>query len=57
MKVLLSSLKISSGANQKKKEKNVGAGNIEKGIEPRVYHNLLQELCVNDRESHFSLFV
>ena len=34
MKVLLSSLKISSGANQKKKEKNVGAGNIEKGIEP-----------------------
>ena len=36
MKVLLSSLKISSGANQKKKEKNVGAGNIEKGIEPRV---------------------
>ena len=30
---------------------------IEKRIEQGVYHNLLQEMRVNDRESNFRLFV
>ena len=38
---LLFSFKISSGANQMKKEKDVGAGNTRKKIEQGVYHNLL----------------
>ena len=50
-------LKLSSGANQKKKEKDVGKEIIKKRIEQRVYHNSLQEMRVNDRESHFMLFV
>ena len=41
--VLLFSVKLSSGANQKKKEKQEGTGNIKKITEQGVYHN------VNDR--------
>ena len=52
------SLKLSLGANQKKKEKRAGAGKIFlKRIEQGVYHNLLQEIRVNDRELHFRLLV
>ena len=57
VRVLLFSLKVSSGANQKKKEKVLGEENILKKIEPGVHHNLLQEMCVIDRESHFRIFV
>ena len=51
------SLKLSSEANQNKKEKDVGAGNILKRIEQGIYHHLLQKMRVNDTESHFRLFV
>ena len=51
------SLKLSSGANQKKKEKDVVWEIFKERIEQRVYHNLLQEMRVNDRESYFRLFV
>ena len=57
VRVLLFSLKLSSEANQKKNEKDVGARNILKRIEREIYHHLLQKLRVNDRESHFRLFV
>ena len=57
VRVLLFSLKLSSEANQKKNEKDVGARNILKRIEQEIYHHLLQKLRVNDRESHFRLFV
>ena len=63
VRVWLFSLKLSSGANQKKKEKVVGLEILKKKkkkkkkIEPGVYHNLLQEMHINDRESHFRLFV
>ena len=30
---------------------------LKKKIEQGVYHNLLQEMRVNERESHFRLFV
>ena len=57
VRVLLFSLKLSSGANQKKREKVVGAEIFLKRTESGVYHNLLQEMHVRDRESHFRLFV
>ena len=40
-RVLLFSLKLSSGANQKKKEKDVGGEIFKKLIEQGVCHNLL----------------
>ena len=46
-------LLLSPGANQKKREKDVGVGNIWKRRESGVYHNLLQEISVNDRGSAF----
>ena len=48
---------VQLGANQKKKEKNVGAGNIFKKNRTRILPDLLQEMRVNDRESYFRLFV
>ena len=47
------SLKLISGANQRKKEKELGTGIKKKRIEQTAYHNLLQEIRVNVRESHF----
>ena len=41
----------------KKREKDVGLENILKRIEQGVCHNLLQEIGVDDRGSHFRLFV
>ena len=40
-----------------KKEKDVDAEIFLKRIEKGVHHKLLQEMHVNDRESHFKLFV
>ena len=34
---------------KKKKKKDLGTGNIKKRIEQGVYHNLLQEIRVSDR--------
>ena len=54
--VLLFSLNLSSGANQKKKKRRKGRRMREifkKRIEKGVYHNLLQKIRVNDREPHF----
>ena len=53
--LLLFSLKLLSGANQKKTEKDVGARNIKKEKKNRkgIHHNLLQEIRVNDRELHY----
>ena len=55
--VLLISLKVPSGANEKKKKRTRVREIFKKRIEQGVYHNLLQEMRVNDRESHFRLFV
>ena len=44
----------------KSKEKGKGRGwgkYFKKIIEQGVYHNLLQEMRVNDKESYFRLFV
>ena len=30
---------------------------LKKRIEQRIYHNLLQDMRINDRESYFRLFV
>ena len=57
VRVLLVSFKLSSGANQKKKEKLRVQEIFLKRIEPGVCHNFLQEMRVNDRELHFRLFV
>ena len=51
----LGALKLSSGANQKKKEKDQEI--FKKIIEQGVYNNLLQEMRVNDRELYFRLFL
>ena len=39
----------SKSKKKKKKEKDLGTGNIKKRIEQGVYHNLLQEIRVSDR--------
>ena len=59
---LVFSLKLSSGVNQKKKQKKKRKRMrmreiFIKRIEQVAYHNLLQVMRVNDRESHFRLFV
>ena len=42
----------------KRKRKRTWVREIfKKRIEQGVYHNLMQEMRVNDRESHFRLFV
>ena len=50
--ILLFSLKPSSRANQARREKDVWEIFLER-IEQGVYHNLLQEMHVSDKESHF----
>ena len=50
--ILFFSLKLSLGANQKKKKKAWVREIFKKRIEQGVYHNSLQEIRVNDRRSH-----
>ena len=48
---------IRSKPKEKGKGRGFGKLNLKKRIEQEVYHNLLQEIGVNDRRSHFRLFV
>ena len=48
---------IRSKPKEKGKGRGFGKLNLKKRTEQEVYHNLLQEIGVNDRRSHFRLFV
>ena len=50
------SLKLSSGSNQKKKEKDVDVGYILKKNRTTRLPQIIAEDSVNDRESYFRLF-
>ena len=50
--VLLFSVKLSSGANQKRKRRECEKY-LKKKTEQGVSYSLLQKIRVNDRESHF----
>ena len=58
--VLLESCYLVVIIRSKSKEKGKGRGfgkYLKKRIEQGVYHNLLHEIIVSDRRSHFRLFV
>ena len=55
VRALLFSLKLSSGANQRKSKRTRVREIFKKRIQQGVCHNLFQEMRISDRESHFRL--